>query len=322
MQFVWLKDFVTLADVKSFTRAAEMQHVTRPAFGRRIRALELWCGAPLVDRGGYPLELTSEGQAFLEVARYILREIGDFRERLGDAERTRNRGLLRIATGRTIARTRLPEWLVATRQVCPELDVRITTGSLHDGVLMLSEGHADVLISYFHPRLLLNMDSAEVDHCVLAGETLLPFSAVRDGQPVFRLPGTASRPVPHIRFHSTLALAKIEQEALRRQKQSFYLTSAIEIDSPEAALDLCIAGMGIAWLPMSLARRAIEQGWVAAAATQEAALQFEIRAYRLRNPLPEMLERFWQLMQSLRPEDGREKGRARQMEFGVAGVVN
>ena len=302
MQFVWLKDFITLAEAKSFTRAAEIRHVTRPAFGRRIRALELWCGVPLVDRGGYPLELTDEGLAFLEVARYTLRELTDFRERVADAERSRNRALLRIATGRTIARTRLPEWLVATRQDCPDLDVRITTGSLHDGVLMLSEGHADVLIAYFHPRLLLNIDSAVVDYCVLAGETLLPFSAARDGQPLFRLPGTLSRPLPHIRFHSTLALAKIEQEALRRPKQAFHLNSEIEIDSPEAALDLCIAGMGVAWLPLSLARRALEQGLVVCAAGSEVAFQFEIRAYRLRTELPEKLERFWQLMQSMRTE--------------------
>ncbi len=303
MQFVWLKDFITLAEAKSFTRAAEIRHVTRPAFGRRIRALELWCGVPLVDRGGYPLELTDEGVAFLEVARYALRELTDFRERVADAERSRNRALLRIATGRTIARTRLPEWLVATRQDCPELDVRITTGTLHDGVLMLSEGHADVLIAYFHPRLLLNIDSAVVDYCVLAGETLLPFSAAHDGQPLFRLPGTLSRPLPHIRFHSTLALAKIEQEALRRPKQAFHLNSEIEIDSPEAALDLCIAGMGVAWLPLSLARRALEQGLVVCAAGSEVAFQFEIRAYRLRTELPEKLERFWQLMQSMRTEN-------------------
>jgi DNA-binding transcriptional LysR family regulator len=303
VQFVWLKDFITLAEAKSFTRAAEIRHVTRPAFGRRIRALELWCGVPLVDRGGYPLELTDEGLAFLEVARYTLRELTDFRERVADAERSRNRALLRIATGRTIARTRLPEWLVATRQDCPELDVRITTGSLHDGVLMLSEGHADVLIAYFHPRLLLNIDSAVVDYCVLAGETLLPFSAARDGQPLFRLPGTLSRPLPHIRFHSTLALAKIEQEALRRPKQAFHLNSEIEIDSPEAALDLCIAGMGVAWLPLSLARRALDQGLVACAAGSDVAFQFEIRAYRLRTELPEKLERFWQLMKSMRTEN-------------------
>ena len=40
MQIKWLEDFLMLAQERSFTRAAELRHVTHPAFGRRIRALE------------------------------------------------------------------------------------------------------------------------------------------------------------------------------------------------------------------------------------------------------------------------------------------
>ena len=50
MQLKWLEDFTALAQARSFTRAAELRHVTHPAFGRRIRALEAWAGTPLVDR--------------------------------------------------------------------------------------------------------------------------------------------------------------------------------------------------------------------------------------------------------------------------------
>ena len=42
MQLKWLEDFVALAQERSFTRAAELRHVTHLAFGRRIRALESW----------------------------------------------------------------------------------------------------------------------------------------------------------------------------------------------------------------------------------------------------------------------------------------
>ena len=75
MQFVWLKDFITLAEAKSFTRAAEIRHVTRPAFGRRIRALEDWVGATLVDRDTHRIALTEAGQAFRILAEEILRRL-------------------------------------------------------------------------------------------------------------------------------------------------------------------------------------------------------------------------------------------------------
>ena len=51
MQSKWLEDFLLLAQERSFTRAAELRHVTHPAFGRRIRALEAWAGTPLIESG-------------------------------------------------------------------------------------------------------------------------------------------------------------------------------------------------------------------------------------------------------------------------------
>ena len=66
MHIKWLEDFITLAQTRSFSRAAELRHVTHPAFGRRIRALEAWAGTPLVERGGSPVRPTPAGETFLE----------------------------------------------------------------------------------------------------------------------------------------------------------------------------------------------------------------------------------------------------------------
>ena len=45
----WLEDFVSLAETRSFSRSAQLRHVTQPAFSRRIQALEAWVGVDLVD---------------------------------------------------------------------------------------------------------------------------------------------------------------------------------------------------------------------------------------------------------------------------------
>ena len=54
----WLEDFVSLAETHSFSRSAQLRHVTQPAFSRRIQALEAWAGVDLVDRPSYPTRLT------------------------------------------------------------------------------------------------------------------------------------------------------------------------------------------------------------------------------------------------------------------------
>ena len=52
MDLNWLRDFECLARTLNFTRAAEDRNITQSAFSRRIKALESWVGAPLINRAG------------------------------------------------------------------------------------------------------------------------------------------------------------------------------------------------------------------------------------------------------------------------------
>ena len=54
MELKWLEDFVALVQAQSFSRAAEARNITQSGLSRRIRSLEQWVGAELVDRSGYP----------------------------------------------------------------------------------------------------------------------------------------------------------------------------------------------------------------------------------------------------------------------------
>ena len=79
MHIRWLEDFVCLAQAGSLARAAELRNVTPPAFGRRMQALEVWAGAPLIDRSVFPVRLTAEGRQFLEAAQSALRTLDETR---------------------------------------------------------------------------------------------------------------------------------------------------------------------------------------------------------------------------------------------------
>jgi DNA-binding transcriptional LysR family regulator len=156
MDHKWLEDFIALARERSFSRAAEQRHVTQPQFSRRIRALELWVGADLINRAGMPLALTAAGEELLPVARRAV----DQPERHARAHPPCPHGLdwVTLATGRTLSRTAVPGWLARVKRATGDFRLRLLTGSIAEGATVLEQGGADFLLSYTHPRLPLVLD--------------------------------------------------------------------------------------------------------------------------------------------------------------------
>ena len=85
MDTKWLEDFVSLAETRSFSRSAQLRHITQSAFSRRIQSLEAWAGAPLVDRSAYPTQLTAAGTALYARALDILQSLQSSRALLRSA---------------------------------------------------------------------------------------------------------------------------------------------------------------------------------------------------------------------------------------------
>lgn len=75
MDTKWLEDFVSLAETRSFSRSAQLRHVTQPAFSRRIQSLELWAGTDLIDRSSYPTTLTPAGKKLHAKALELLQSL-------------------------------------------------------------------------------------------------------------------------------------------------------------------------------------------------------------------------------------------------------
>ena len=69
-----LRAFLALAEQRNFTRAAALTHLSQPAFSALIRALEEHFGARLFDRTTRSVELTAEGDAFVDAARRLLHD--------------------------------------------------------------------------------------------------------------------------------------------------------------------------------------------------------------------------------------------------------
>lgn len=72
-----LRSFVAVADELNFGRAATRLFLSQPALSRQIRALERLVGCDLLRRSTHRVELTLAGDALLDRARQLLRDVDD-----------------------------------------------------------------------------------------------------------------------------------------------------------------------------------------------------------------------------------------------------
>jgi len=305
MELKWLEDFLSLAETRSFSRSAELRHVTQPAFSRRIRALESWLGADLIDRHTYPTRLTPAGEAFKAQAVEMLSQM--------HAARAQARGqqplpadALEFALPHTLSLTFFPKWLSRVEQSFGRLSVRLTAGNVHDAVMALVEGGCDLLMCYHHPQHPVDLDPGRYLALKLGSEAVRPYARCgRDRAPLFRLPGSAAAPLPFLAYAANAYLRRMVDTILEDAPSSAYLEKRYETDMAEGLKVMALEGHGVAFLPASAVEREVRYGQLAPAGDDAWSLQMEIRLFCERqNPKP-ILKSFWAHLEAMLPQTSR-----------------
>lgn len=291
MDLQWIEDLMALARTGSLTRAAALRHVTHPAFGRRIRSLEAWAGVPLVEHGSKPLRLTPAGQRMLSQGEESLRGLLDVREELRNAK-TEQQRVLTLATGRTLARTWVAEWLPTVMQLGQPAFVRVRTGALADTLTWLEQGDADLLVVYHHLSISDRPQGRGFLQKTLQQDRLVPV-ARRQLHPRQAATQRGEQPMPYLGYAPSLALSALVRDHLQQHPPPTRLHKVLECDSADALLEYALKGMGVCWLPGALVGNACRQGALAPCWDERMEIPFEVRLVRLRRRLSDVAEAVW-----------------------------
>ena len=114
-----IRAFVTVASTGSFTRAAEVLHLSQPALTNRIRQFEDELGLRLFDRDTRSVELTALGNDLLPIFRRV---VGEFETAVSNARDSITRakgGLIRLACLPSCAASLLPDVIRDFQQQSP-----------------------------------------------------------------------------------------------------------------------------------------------------------------------------------------------------------
>jgi LysR family nitrogen assimilation transcriptional regulator len=252
MDLKQLEYFVRVAELGSFTRAAQALGIAQPALSRQVRLLEVELRQNLLDRNGRGATPTEAGQLLLEHGRGILHQVERAREELG---RVRSGLSGRVALGMppSVARVLTVPLTRAFRQRLPEAQLSISEGLSTAMQENLLNGRLDIAVLY-KPSAMPG-----VEHQPLLSEELLLVQPRPPGlqedppPPPLALREVAALPLlipsrPNaIRMHVEAQMAAIGCQP----------TIALEIDGVSAILDLVADGVGCAILSRNAVMRSV-----------------------------------------------------------------
>ena len=305
MEAKWLEDFLSVARTGNFSQSAGEMHITQSAFSRRIKTLEQWVGVALIDRSTYPTRLTPAGERFRDAARDATAALLKTRQDLRQALNA-DRRLLRIAIQHSLAASFLVPWLTRLRMAarvslaCDDLLVRAIADNLHDCVRELEEGSADFLVCYTQPELPLHLDATRYPSMALADDALVAVSRPdAAGQALHAVRFDMAAAVPWLAYSEGTFLSRAASLALQRPGQVPSLKPVFESALAEALRAGAVAGLGVAWLPHSLAADDLERGVLVRAGGPEFDVGLQICLYAERSAAESRLKRLWQAAQAL-----------------------
>jgi LysR family transcriptional regulator, hypochlorite-specific transcription factor HypT len=283
METKWLEDFVSLAETRSFSRSAQLRHVTQPAFSRRIQALEAWAGTDLVDRSAYPTRLTLAGQTLYGQALEMLQAMQSTRAMLR-GHTSVGQDVIEFAVPHTLAFTFFPAWVSGLRKGFGPIKSRLIALNVHDAVMRLVEGGCDLLIAYHHASQPLQLDTDRYEMVNLGTELIAPYvKADAKGSPLYRLPSRLTQPAPYLAYAPGAYLGRLVDAMLKQSGTAIHLDRVYETDMAEGLKAMALEGHGVAFLPRSAIKKELRSHKLVAAASASLPgleIAMDIRAYR------------------------------------------
>jgi len=244
-----LLSFVTIAEERNFTRAAERLGIAQPPLSRQIHNLERELGIIVFDRAARPIALTQAGRLLFEYAQRLLGDAERLKEAVRDYAAGYRRRFVIGFVGSAIYNP-IPDLIRQFRAAAPDVEVDLIEMNTTAQIVALKDGRIDAGLGR------LSLDDPSISRKVLDHERLV-----------------VALPVNHplARSDDPISLALLEREPLilyPREPRPSYADQVLgifrdhdlqpklfrEVRELQTAIGLVAAEAGVTLVPSSVQR--------------------------------------------------------------------
>lgn len=295
MELKWFEDLIAVAEKGHFARAADARFLTQSALSRRIKSLETWIGAELLDRSSHPIALTPAGIEFIPTAREILSSAYEARGRAAELGKLSDSAVT-IACLHTLALYFVPRRIAELRDQIGLFEVSIVaeTRTIEEYLGSLQSGATDIFISFSHPSAPIELDENEFPKLSLGRERILPF--INSDRVAVELSEEDTGGIPFLAYSGTSFMARVVDRLLLNAPFKKRLRTVYRASLAESLCTGAQQGLGVAWLPESIAESTQNRAPLTCI-SQTWQTEFEIVAIRAASNTRSIVKKIWNELQ-------------------------
>jgi DNA-binding transcriptional LysR family regulator len=245
-----IRAFVQVYDSGGFSAAARQHGRSKALLSKYVTDLEDYLGVRLMNRTTRKLGLTEAGEAYYREASQLLQQFDDLDATIAD-QTAAPRGLIRVSAPRNLGESTLApvifDFLVSHPQVSIDLRLEDRYVDLVDEGIDLALRISNLQDSSLIARKIADMSVV----CVASPELLKAHGMPKSPEALRQIPC-----IVDTNFQGQANWRFIEGG----KTVSIHVNGPVKVNSPLAAKQAALAGLGIALLPSYLATEELTQG--------------------------------------------------------------
>ena len=249
-----LETFITVAELKNFTKAAQALNLTQPAVSNHINLLEKEYNTKLFMRKKKDFTLTNEGKIALTYARRLKALHDKMIQKIADEQTSSSH--IKIGITHTSENNNITEVLAQYANQMHNITITIITDSINNLYDMLENYQLDIAIVDGKKQSgKLNYLMLDTDYlvCVLSSQhplaknSSISLNQLKKENMILRLPSSSTRSL----FEATLI-------SINESIDSFNVL--LEVDNVSTIKQLVMNNFGVSILPQSVCTKDVKKG--------------------------------------------------------------